>query len=130
MFSELARIKKNLVKVMTKERFTESSFESEESRQETMIRFLFDVLKFRMIKSSFDFAFDILSSKISSKSKIIIKLTNDVLCDILTDAIITRHEKFIKRNKTEDLILLIAKNEEDTHIHEEHDKLIIRVEVL
>jgi hypothetical protein len=115
---------------MTKASLTKSFFESEESRQKTMIRFLFDVLKFRMIKSSIDFAFDTLSSKISSKSKIIIKFTNDVFCDILIDAIITRHEKFIKRDKTKDLILLIAKNEEDTHIHEKHDKLITRVEVL
>jgi hypothetical protein len=115
---------------MTKASFTKSSFEFKEFRQETMIRFLFDVLKIRMIKSSSDFVFDILSSKIFTKSKIIIKFTNDVFCDILIDAIITRHEKFIKRDKTKNLILLIAKNEEDTHIHEKHDKLITRVEVL
>jgi hypothetical protein len=115
---------------MTKASFTKWFFEFEKSRQETMIRFLFDDLKFRMIKSSLNFAFDILSSKISSKSKIIIRFTNDVLCDILIDAIITRDEKFIKRNKTDNLILLIAKNEEDIHIHKKHDKLIIRVEIL
>ncbi len=115
---------------MTKASLTKSFFESEESRQKTMIRFLSNDLKFRMIKSFSDFAFDILSSKLFSRSKIIVRSTNDVLCDILIEAIIARHEKFIKRDKTDDLILLIAKNEENTHIHEEHDKLITRIEIL
>ncbi len=82
------------------------------------------------MKSSSDFIFDILSSKILAKSEIIVKLTNDVFCDILIDAVIVKHEKFIRRNKIDDLILLITKNEKDFHIHEKHEKLIQRIEIL
>ncbi len=53
-----------------------------------------------------------------------------MFCDIFIDAIIVRHEKFIRRNKVDDLIVLITKNEEDFHIHEEHEKMIQRIEVL
>ncbi len=115
---------------MTKEALKKTSFESEKSREKTMIRFLFDDLKFRMMKSFSDFTLDTLSSKISAKSEIIVRLTNDVLCDILIDAIIIRHEKSIRRNKIGDLILFNTKNEEDSHIHEKHEKLIQRIEVL
>jgi hypothetical protein len=98
---------------MTKEALKKTSLESEESRQKTMIRFLLDDLKFRMMKSFSDFTFDTLSSKIFAKSEIIVRLTNDVLCDIFIDAVIVRHEKSIRRDKVDDLILLTTKNGED-----------------
>ncbi len=127
MSPELQKIKDKLKKSTSS---VEQSAEPQESLLETMIRFLSDTLKFKMITISSGFFLISLSSKMLTKSETMICSVNEeILCEILIDAAISRTNR-TKRDKTEDLIYLTTKSQRDVHVYEEHGKLINRAEIL
>jgi hypothetical protein len=95
-----------------------------------MMRFLSNSLKSCMLTSSLEFHLKSLSSEMSFKWKILTRSTNEISCGILTDVAVSRTDKSFRRDKAKDLVFLTTKNQEDVHVHEKHEKLITRSEVL
>jgi hypothetical protein len=60
---------------------------------------------------------------------VLLRLINGVPWGILTDAAIPRTERFTRRDKADDLMYLTTKNQDEVHVHEEHEQLIMRSEI-
>jgi hypothetical protein len=127
MSPELAKIKQNLAK---RSGNTAQPTEQPEVIQGTMIRFLPDVLKFRMVTPPKGFSLETLPPKMPTTPDLLLRPINGVPCGILTDAAIARTDKTTKRDKAGDLVYLTTKNQGGVHLHGEHGKLINRADIL
>ncbi len=125
MSAELRKIRNNLIN-----RELSQKIQTTIVSTVTMIKFLSKNLKFVMSASLKNYTLKILSSRMSQRSKILIRSVNEIACEMLTNSAISKLEKEnILREKSEDLIYLIVMTNDKVHIYEETEELTNRSDI-
>ncbi len=94
----------------------------------TMMKFLFENIKFLILSSSRNFTLKILLPKISQK---LTTIAQKISCDVLSNSAVSKSDKEKSvRDKSDDLILLTSIITEKVHIHDETGETVTREDVI